>query len=313
MTNSIVKAFEDGAKEIGESAAKGATAYAGHVEEAGGILAKSGERHLTNDTDLGADMSKISTPKEDPSLPKSTSGSGSGGAASGAGADEEAAAKAAAEKAAADKAEAEKAAAIQGKIADLRTQGHAPQRHLDANEDQLKGRLGTPVMQGKKGAPPKPQISNGYVVSNKKMDPARPGALGMSDSDPLKYKDNYTTDKSGNPANHKCGNYSTAFGDAESMVKADSAARAKLPATPAPGNNREAVSLDAASTIGPEGMGNLRGKYIDPANPMTGTQVNYKDVNFTGSGILGIYDHDASSGKWNLVTMYPTPDDKVNP
>jgi hypothetical protein len=311
MTNSIVKAFEDGAKEIGESAEKGATAYAGHVEEAGGILAKSGERHETNDSDLGADMSKITAPKEDPSLPKSPSGSGSSGAASGAGADEEAAAKAAAEKAAADKAAED--AATQARIAELRTQGHGPQRHLDASDDQLVGRLGTPIMAGKKGAPPTPaKTPNGYIQTTKKMDPARPGALGMPDSDPLKYKDNYSIDKkTGKPANHKCGEFSTAFGDAESMVKADAAGRAKIPAGTTGHYSSQLDATDTMNAIGPDGIANLRGKYIDPKNPLTGTQVNYKDVNFTGTGIVGHYDQDAS-GEWKLTTMYPTPDPAVN-
>jgi hypothetical protein len=108
--------------------------------------------------------------------------------------------------------------------------------------------------------------------------------------------------------NHSCGQYATAFGDPGSMVKADAAARAAIPAG---ATGRVPVTIDAAGTLGPEGVSGLRGKYIDPSNPMTGTQINYKDVNFSGATIKAICDKDPVS-EWKLTTIYPGPDDGAN-
>ncbi len=147
------------------------------------------------------------------------------------------------------------------------------------------------------------------MVTTKKIDPARPGASSLPDTDPLKYKDNYNLDKTGAPTNHKCGSFATAFGDGESMVKADDAARASIPAG---STGRTAVTIDANGAIGADGVAGLRGKYIDPANPITGTAPNYKNVNFTGAKITGVYDPDGAGG-WRTVTIYPEPDTTVNP
>lgn len=263
-------------------------------EETSQAMAEQNETIAANIQKLNPDDATTDLPKPDEAA--STTGGGAEGDGSGtpgasSSADDDAA----------------KAAATQAKINELRGQGHAPQRHLDADDQQLQDRLGTPVVQGN---PPRVQMNSGYVVSSKKIDPARSGAGALPAADPLKYKDMYSTDAAGVPRNHKCGNYSTAFGDPESLASADQAGRASIPPT---ASGHYVTETDAASTIGADGVANLRGKYIDPSNPMTGPQVNYKNVNFTGAKILGVYDQDPASGDWNLTTMYPQPDDGVNP
>ena len=259
---------------------------------------------VDKDSDLAGDVAALHPDDATPTIPKQATPADSSASAA-----EDAAAKEAADKAAAEDAarKAEKAA-VPKRVAELRNQGHGPARHLDATDKQLEERLGKPVLQG---TPPRTQLNpDGYVVSSKKIDPARPGASGLTDTDPLKYKDMYKTNAAGNPMNHSCGQYSTAFGDPESMVKADASARAGIPAGAA---GRHVVTVDADTAIGADGVSGLRGKYIDPANPMTGTQVNYKDVNFSGAKITAVYDQDPAGGDWNLTTIYPEPDKAVNP
>ena len=174
-------------------------------------------------------------------------------------AEEDAAAKVAADKAAEEAAarRAEKAA-VPKRIGELRTQGHGPARHLDATDKQIEDRLGKPIMQGN---PPRPHEPGRLRRLAEEGRPGAPGAGGLPDTDPLTYKDMYRTNAAGNPMNHSCGQYSTAFGDPESMVKADAAARVGIPAG---ASGREAVTIDAQSAIGADGVAGLRGRYIDP-------------------------------------------------
>ncbi|MBR7832892.1 hypothetical protein KDL01_06440 [Actinospica durhamensis] len=275
-------------------------------EDTASIGEETSQALVDKDAGLAGDVTALHPDDAAPTVPKPTSAEADTASSTAA---EDAASKEAADKAAAEEAarKAEKAA-VPKRVAELRNQGHGPARHLDASDKQLEERLGKPVLQGN---PPRTQLnSDGYVVSSKKIDPARPGAGGLADTDPLKYKDMYKTNAAGNPMNHSCGQYSTAFGDPESMVKADAAARAGIPAGAA---GRQVVTVDAGTAIGADGVSGLRGKYIDPANPMTGTQVNYKDVNFGGAKITAVYDQDPASGDWNLTTIYPEPDKAVNP
>jgi hypothetical protein len=312
MTNKIVTALEDGLKDVSKSAEDGGEAYAKHVEETGSKLEGDAKAHASTDGKNKDDLTKAGEKKDDPASTAHAStaekDAADKAAAEKAAAEKEAADKAAAEKAAAEaKAAAEKAAATKAKVDDLRTQGHAPQRHLDASDAQLEGRLGKPLYK-KDGT--LQTDSEGYVLSNQKMDPARTDAASLADTDPLKYKDMYKTTAAGAPKNHSCGPFATAFGSPEDMAKAEDAAhKAISPADPA--DTRTTVSLDAKTVLGDDGVSRLRGTYIDPSNPVTGTAINYKDADFSGSSILAVYDKNASGG-WDLTTMYPEPDKAVN-
>jgi len=311
MTNKIVTALEDGLKDVSKSAEDGGEAYAKHVEETGSKLEGDAKSHAETDGKNKDDLTKAGEKKDDPAskadASKAEKAAADKAAAEKAAAEKEAADKAAAEKAAAEaKAAAEKAAATQAKITELRSQGHAPQRHLDASDAQLEGRLGKPLL---KSDGTVQKNADGYVLTSKKMDPARTDALTLPDTDPVKYKDMYKTSATGAAKNHSCGSYATAFGRPEDLESAEAAAKASIPST---ATGRYVADIDAKTAIGDEGMANLRGKYIDPANPTTGTTINYKPVNFDGARLTGVYDQDAS-GKWNLTTLYPEPDAGVNP
>ncbi|WP_336086834.1 hypothetical protein [Nocardia sp. SSK8] len=193
------------------------------------------------------------------------------------------------------------------RVAELETQGHSPQRHLHPTDGQLQSRLGTPHMTGN---PPHANFQpDGYVIARNKIDPAK-GPVELLTRD--RYMDKYATDAHGNPTKHKVGSFSTAFGDARSLVAAESAARNEIPVGSTA--TREVVRLDPAqvrAAIGDAGIANLRGYYIDPANPMTGTRVNFKPVDFTDAEILAVYDR-GRNGEWNLTTMYPEPQKAFN-
>ncbi|WP_034266553.1 hypothetical protein [Actinospica robiniae] len=269
-------------------------------EDTAAIGEQTSQALVDQDANIAGDLAKVHPDEQAPQIPEQE-------APPAASPVDDAAAKETADKAAQEAAarRAEKAA-VPKQIGELRTQGHAPARHLDPSEKQLNDRLGKPIMEGD---PPTPKMTpDGYVMTTQKVDPARPGAGGLPDTDPLKYKDMYRTKPNGQPANHSCGPFATAFGDPESMAKADAAARAAIPAG---AGTHELVTIDAAGAIGPEGMGNLRGKYIDPSNPLTGTNINYKDVDFTGTKITAVYDK-APDGSWNLTTIYPEPDRSIN-
>lgn len=315
MTSKVTSVLKDAAKSVVKSAKNAGEAFAKHIEATGSKLKGDAKAHKETDTKNKDGLTKAGSKKAD-EVPKSDASkaeksAADKAAAEKAAADKAAADKAAAEKAAADaKAAAEKAAAIKAKVADLRTQGHAPQRHLDATDQQLEQRLGTPVVQGKV---PKVQMNaDGYVISTKKVDPANTAAHGLPDSDPNKYLDNYSKNAAGNPNKHKCGSFSTAFGNEQSMVSAEAEARKAIPAGST--STHEVVSIDAKTAIGDDGVNALRGKYIDPANPLSSTgSINYKDVNFANSKITAVWSRDDATKPWSLTTMYPEPDQAVNP
>jgi hypothetical protein len=314
MTSKVTSVLKDAAKSVVKSAKNAGEAFAKHIEATGSKLKGDAKAHKETDAKNKDGITKAGSKKAD-EVPKSDAAKAEKSAADKAAAekavaDKAAADKAAAEKAAADaKAAAEKAAAIKAKVADLRTQGHAPQRHLDATDQQLEQRLGTPVMQGPKG---KETVSmqNGYVASTKKVDPANTAAHGLPDTDPNKYLDNYPN-AAGNAVKHKCGSFSTAFGNEESMVDAEAAAHKAIPAGST--DVHHVVSIDAKTAIGDDGLNALRGRYIDPANPLSSTgSINYKNVNFTGSAITAVWARGDATQPWKLTTMYPEPDKAVN-
>jgi hypothetical protein len=316
LTSKVTSVLKDAAKSVVKSAKNAGEAFAKHIEATGSKLKGDAKAHKETDAKNKDGLTKAGSKKAD-EVPKSDASkaeksAADKAAAEKAAADKAAADKAAAEKAAADaKAAAEKAAAIKKKVADLRTQGHAPQRHLDATDQQLEQRLGTPVMQGPKG---KQTVSmqNGYVASTKKVDPANTAAHSLPDSDPNKYLDNYSKNAAGNPNKHKCGSFSTAFGDEQSMVSAEAEAHKAIPAGST--STHEVVSIDAKTAIGEDGVNALRGKYIDPANPLSSTgSINYKNVNFANSKITAVWSRDDATKPWSLTTMYPEPDQAVNP
>ncbi|MGS2807400.1 hypothetical protein [Nocardia sp. MW-W600-9] len=188
------------------------------------------------------------------------------------------------------------------RVLELESQGHGPQRHLHPTDGQLQLRLGTPHMTGN---PPRANFQqDGYVIARNKIDPAK-GPVELLTRD--RYMDKYATDAHGNPKKHKVGSFSTAFGDARSFAAAESAARSEIPLGST--KSREVVLLTAEqvrAAIGDLGVAKLRGYYIDPVNPMTGTRVNFKQVDFTDAEILAIYDL-GPGGEWKLTTMYPEP------
>jgi hypothetical protein len=296
MTSKLTSILKDAAKSVVKSAKNVGEAFAKHIEATGSKLKGDAKAHKETDAKAEEGLIKAGSKKPD-EVPKADAAKA-------------AADKAAAEKAAAEaKAAAEKAAATKAKIAGLRTEGHAPQRHLDATDQQLEQRLGTPVVQGK--VPKVQKGADGYVISTKKVDPANTAAHGLPDSDPNKYLDSYSKNAAGNPNKHKCGSFSTAFGNEDSMVSAEVAARKAIPAGSTATN--EVVSFDAKTAIGDDGLNALRGKYIDPANPLSSSGgINYKDVNFTGSKITAVWSRGNATDPWKLTTMYPEPDQAVN-
>jgi hypothetical protein len=314
MTSKVASVLKDAAKSVVKSAKNAGEAFAKHIEATGSKLKGDAKAHKDTDTKNKDSITKAGSKKPD-AVPKADASKAEKDAADKAAAEKAAADKAAADKAAAEKAAAEakaaadKAAAIKTKVSDLRTQGHAPQRHLDATDQQLEQRLGSPVVQGK--VPKVQKGADGYVISTKKVDPANTAAHGLPDTDPAKYHDNYNTTAAGAPAKHKCGSFSTAFGDEGSMVSAEDAARKAIP--PGSTSTHEVVSIDAKTAIGDDGVNALRGKYIDPANPLSSTgSINYKNVNFDNSKITAVWTRGDATKPWELTTMYPEPDQAVN-
>lgn len=191
---------------------------------------------------------------------------------------------------------------IDSRVDELNMQGHGVGRHLNVTDQQLKDRLGTPVMQG----PAHNQTvakdrETGYVQSTNKIDPLH----GPDAKNRISPPDLYIDGDRGAPHKHKCGSHSTAFTDNESFVYADHFARTKLdPHDPEP----QLIEFSPSDAWGPGGhTGKFRGYYIDPENPLNHDgSINYKDVNFKNATIKAIYEPDGNGGH-KLHTMYPEP------
>lgn len=161
----------------------------------------------------------------------------------------------------------------------LRTEGHAPGRHLDPDEQTLKARLGTTKLNP--DGTPKLKVGGpnvGHVASENFVDP-------MTGT---------TTDiDTGNP--HRCGPYSTKFDNPEDMARADDYFRAKIAA------DEDTAPTPIAEILGPDGHRRVTGFYKDPSNPS-----RYLPVDFEGGTIRPVYRANASGG-FNLITMFPEP------
>ncbi|WP_157876145.1 hypothetical protein [Peterkaempfera griseoplana] len=196
---------------------------------------------------------------------------------------------------------------IDERVDELESQGHGVGRHLRVTDQQLKDRLGTPVMQGPAGAQTVARHPvTGYVQSTNKIDPLHGPDAKTNLSPPDLY---YDADK-GAPNRHKCDSYSTAFKDNESFVYADQYARSKLDPTR---TDRQVVEFSPQEAWGPGGhAGRFRGYYIDPQNPLNHDgSINYKDVNFKDATIKAVYEPDGNGGH-KLHTMFPEPAFKHN-
>ncbi|PYC86161.1 hypothetical protein C7C46_05870 [Streptomyces tateyamensis] len=190
----------------------------------------------------------------------------------------------------------------------LDKEGHGVGRHLDVTDDQLKDRLGTPVMQGPAHAQVPAYDNKGYVVSTNKIDPLH----GPKAKEKLQPPDLYLDAdvKPGeSPRNHKCGTYATAFGDNESFMYADQYARGRIPETPP-----HEVTFSPGDAWGPgDHSDRLRGYYVDPKEPLDAAgNVRYRNVDFTGATIKAIYRPDGNGG-FKLHTMFPEPLNHHNP
>ncbi|QIK07915.1 hypothetical protein G7Z12_19545 [Streptomyces sp. ID38640] len=193
----------------------------------------------------------------------------------------------------------------------LRREGHGPQRHLDPTDDMLKERLGKPTGPvDANGDPlkdadgnPRYHYQDGYVQTKEKIDPAH----GPNAKERL--GENAYMDAEGMNRKHKCDSFSTAFNrdQDEAFMHADIHGRSKLDPHD---QERQYIRFQPEEAWGPGGDHHerFRGFYVDPESPVdqASGSINYKPVDFRGSGLLAIYDPDGNGGH-KLVTMYPEP------
>ncbi|MFC8721348.1 hypothetical protein [Kitasatospora sp. NPDC057198] len=196
------------------------------------------------------------------------------------------------------------------RIAGLRKQGHGPQRHLDATDDMLKARLGTPVAPFMRdGTPTYHRSAGGYIQTRNKIDPLHgPDPQKRLQGDAL-YRD------AENPTErHSCGDFSTGFkpGEDEAFMYAEQHARSLLdPSVSGPQPIR--FSLEDAWGKDGDHHERLRGFYVDPADPVDANgKVNYKPVDFRGAKMFAYFKPD-NHGGYKLSTMFPEPDPARNP
>lgn len=176
--------------------------------------------------------------------------------------------------------EAKRSSDLTDHLNELRTEGHAPGRHLDPDEQALKDRLGDTKFEAD-GVTPKLKKSGpnvGHVASENFVDPLT----------------GTTTDGVHGNA-HLCGPYATKFNNPEDMARADEYFRKQLASGTLPG------PTPISDVLGPTGHEDLTGFYKDPANPST-----YKPVDFSGGTIRPVYRPDGSGG-FHLHTMFPEP------
>ncbi|MFB7662638.1 hypothetical protein ACFC1R_01645 [Kitasatospora sp. NPDC056138] len=215
---------------------------------------------------------------------------------------------------------------VDERIGELERQGHGVGRHLKVTDQQLKDRLGRPIEETV-NVPQKPKLNDrgfpvkqppkqvirwakdedGFIRSNEKIDPLHGPDAHQRLSPPQLYYDKEKRDRHGNPMNHTCDRYSTAFKDKESFMYAERYAHDRIPAGPP-----YEVKFSPSDVWGPGGhQGKFRGYYIDPDNPMSGKKINYREVNFKGAEIIAVYRPDGKGG-FNLHTMFPQPSTRHN-
>lgn len=175
--------------------------------------------------------------------------------------------------------EATRTTDLNKQISGLRTEGHAPGRHLDPDEQALKDRLGT--TKTNPDGTPKLKTAGpnvGHVASENFVDPLT----------------GTTTDAvTGNA--HLCGPYATKFNNPEDMARADDYFRKQLAAGTLPG------PTPISDILGPTGHHDLTGVYKDPTDPS-----KYLPVDFEGGTVRPVYRPDGSGG-FKLHTMFPEP------
>ncbi|MFJ8163421.1 hypothetical protein ACIRBY_21210 [Streptomyces sp. NPDC096136] len=158
-------------------------------------------------------------------------------------------------------------------------EGHAPGRHLEVSEDQLKDRLGKPIMED--GSPKLYGPASQYA-----------GHMKLEDQkDPLT---NSTVDGVHGGV-HRCGPYATKFENPEDLVTVDEYCRQYIA-----DNGMPPDRVPIEDVLGKDGHERCNGYYLDPSDPDTALKVD-----FEGGFIKPVYQpHD---GEWRLHTMYPNP------
>ncbi|MER0480957.1 hypothetical protein ABR737_21900 [Streptomyces sp. Edi2] len=215
---------------------------------------------------------------------------------------------------------------VDERVDELELQGHGVGRHLKVSDQQLKDRLGHPIEEtvnvpqppvyNDRGFPvkqPPKRVTRwardeyGFIRSNEKIDPLHGPDARQRLGPPQLYHDKEKRGADGNPLNHTCDRYSTAFKDNESFMHAERYARERIPDSPP-----YEVKFSPGDAWGPGSHhGKFRGFYVDPDNPMANGKVNYRDVDFKGTGIVAVYKPDGKGG-FNLHTMFPQPAMKEN-
>ncbi len=162
------------------------------------------------------------------------------------------------------------------RVAELRPEGHGPQRHLDPPNGPLRDRLGTVVV----GPDGKPVLKpNGEVKSRDHIDPMTG-----------------TTTDGVHGGRHHCGAVSTAFGNAEDYVKAEVYLR-KI----AVAEGRPAPEATIEEVLGKEAESRMRGFRHEPDAPG-----RYQEVDFTGGTIQASYKVDEDGNLLNRP-LFPKP------
>lgn len=179
------------------------------------------------------------------------------------------------------------AADIDARIASLKSEGHATDRHLDPDATKLQARLGTTVY-NPDGTPrikaAGPNI--GHVASRDWIDPVTGTTSDADTGDP-----------------HHCGPYATRFNDPADMAKIDAYARDRIATSGTPPGG-----IPIADVLGPDGHTRMTGYYKDPSNPGS-----YLPVDFENGFVTAIYRQDPVTGTWKNRTMYPGPADGRHP
>ncbi|MFD7447979.1 hypothetical protein [Kitasatospora sp. NPDC059827] len=168
------------------------------------------------------------------------------------------------------------------RIADLSGEGHAPGRHVKADDTALQTRLGTTITNPDGSPKVYTQASSnaGHVKSKDHIDPLT----------------GTTVDGEGGGV-HKCGPYATRYDDPADLVAVDKYMRKYIRENGRPLNS----PIPIEDILGPDGHKRFTGFYKDPQDPS-----RYLPVDFEGGEIATFYEPDAH-GKWHLVTSYANP------
>lgn len=171
----------------------------------------------------------------------------------------------------------DKSAETAGRLDELRTQGHGPQRHHDPSDAQLVARLGDPVLDPQSGEPV--LKDNGGVRAQNQLDP-------MTD----------TTVDGDHGGVHRCGNYATRIDSPEDYVAAERYMRNQIG-----DSGSMAARLPISEVLGPNAHERMTGYYHDPD-----AQGRVKPVDFAGGTVFALYKR-LPNGDLNLRTMYVDP------